>query len=385
VTGTIIEPGSILGVLGGGQLGAMFAGAARRMGYLLAVWDQDPDAPAHRLADHSFTASFADAATREKFSTLVQAVTFEWENVPAELCEWLEQRHGVRPSSAVLRIIQNRIDQKQFLRSNGLPVVPFVGIESPDQLTQAVTRTNIPALCKTATSGYDGKGQWSIRRRSDVDDVANSLGASAKPATRWIVEQLVDFERELSVLVVRGVNGECLTYPVVENIHEGGILRMTLAPSTISSSAAARASDLARHAVALLQGVGVFCVEFFHTADDRLFINEIAPRPHNSGHYTLDACTVSQFEQQVRAVCGGPLGEARQFSPAAMVNLIGADVQAVTSGQGFSDLLSMPGAVLHLYGKTVVRPGRKMGHVTFLADTGEAAAELADRLMKRFA
>ncbi|MDH4237139.1 MAG: hypothetical protein OEV17_07825, partial [Nitrospira sp.] len=149
MTGTIIEPGSILGVLGGGQLGAMFAGAARRMGYLLAVWDQDPDAPAHRLADHSFTASFSDAATREMFSSLVQAVTFEWENVPAELCAWLERRHEVRPSSAVLRIIQNRIDQKQFLQTNGLPVVPFVGIESPDQLAQAVVRINIPAICKT--------------------------------------------------------------------------------------------------------------------------------------------------------------------------------------------------------------------------------------------
>lgn len=384
MTGTIIEPGSILGVLGGGQLGAMFASAARRLGYLLAVWDQDPDAPAHRLADHSFTAPFSDAATREMFSSLVQVVTFEWENVPAELCGWLETRHAVRPSSAVLRIIQDRIDQKQFLQSNGFPVVPFVGIESSDQLAQAVTRTTLPALCKTATSGYDGKGQWSIRRHSDIEAVAQTLGASERLAPRWIVEQLVDFERELSVVVVRGANGECVTYPVVENRHEGGILRMTLAPSAISSSAAARASDLARQAVDSLKGVGVFCVEFFHTTDGRLFINEIAPRPHNSGHYTLDACTVSQFEQQVRAVCGAPLGEARQFSPAAMVNLLGAEIQAVTSGRGFSDLLSMHGAVLHLYGKKVVRPGRKMGHVTFLADTGKAAAELADRLMKRF-
>lgn len=383
MTGTIIEPGSILGVLGGGQLGAMFAGAARRMGYLLAVWDQDPDAPAHRLADHSFTASFSDAATREMFSSLVHAVTFEWENVPAELCAWLERRHEVRPSSAVLRIIQNRIDQKQFLQTNGLPVVPFVGIESPDQLAQAVVRTNIPAICKTATSGYDGKGQWPIRRHSDIDEVAQTLGVSTMPVPRWIVEQLIDFERELSVLVVRGANGECVTYPVVENRHEGGILRMTLAPSTISSHAAARATDLARQAVASLKGVGVFCVEIFHTTDDQLFINEIAPRPHNSGHYTLDACAVSQFEQQVRAVCGAPLGEARQFSPAAMVNLIGAEAQMVTSGQGYSDLLSMPGAVLHLYGKKVVRPGRKMGHVTLLADTGKAAAELAERLLKR--
>jgi 5-(carboxyamino)imidazole ribonucleotide synthase len=385
VTDVTVEPGSILGVLGGGQLGAMFAAAARRLSYRIAVWDQDPDAPAHCQSDHSFTAAFSDLPTRENFSSLVRAVTFEWENVPADLCEWLEQRHRVRPSGAVLRIIQDRMEQKHFLHSNGLPVVPFVGIGAPDQLTEAVKQIGIPALCKTATSGYDGKGQWPIRHNSDVGEVARALRAIEQPAPRWIIERLVEFERELSVLVVRGANGECRTYPVVENRHERGILRMTLAPSTVSVQVAARASDLARQAVALLKGVGVFCVELFHASDDRLFINEIAPRPHNSAHYTLDACTVSQFEQQVRAVCGAPLGEVRQWSPAAMVNLIGAEMQAVTSGQAFKDLLSLPGTVLHLYGKKVVRPGRKMGHVTFLAETLDAAAEPAYRLIARLA
>jgi 5-(carboxyamino)imidazole ribonucleotide synthase len=362
----------------------MFAGAARRMGYLIAVWDQDPDAPAQRLGDYSFTASFSDIGAREKFSNLVQAVTFEWENVPAELCAWLERRHAVRPSSAVLEIIQDRVEQKQFLQSNGLPVAPFVGIESPDQLADAVKHLGIPSICKTATSGYDGKGQWRISQQLDVEEVGRILRTIERPAPRWIIEQVVDFERELSVLVARGPDGDCRTYPVVENRHERGILRMTLAPSTVSSHIAVRSSDLARQAVALLKGVGVFCVELFHTPDDHLFINEIAPRPHNSGHYTLDACTVSQFEQQVRAVCGSPLGEVRQLSPAVMVNLIGAEAQMVTSGLGFNDLLSTPGARLHLYGKKVVRPGRKMGHVTFLADTGEEALELAHRFMIRF-
>jgi 5-(carboxyamino)imidazole ribonucleotide synthase len=383
VSGRIIEPGSVLGVLGGGQLGAMFAGAARRMGYLIAVWDQDPDAPAQRLGDYSFTASFSDIGAREKFSNLVQAVTFEWENVPAELCAWLERRHAVRPSSAVLKIIQDRVEQKQFLQSNGLPVAPFVGIESPDQLADAVKHLGIPSICKTATAGYDGKGQWRISQQLDVEAVGRILRTIERPAPRWIIEQVVDFERELSILVARGPDGDCRTYPVVENRHERGILRMTLAPSTVSSHIAVRSSDLARQAVALLKGVGVFCVELFHTPDDHLFINEIAPRPHNSGHYTLDACTVSQFEQQVRAVCGSPLGEVRQLSPAVMVNLIGAEAQMVTSGLGFNDLLSTPGARLHLYGKKFVRPGRKMGHVTFLADTGEKALELAHRFMMR--
>lgn len=385
MTDVTVEPGSILGVLGGGQLGAMFAAAARRLGYRIAVWDQDPDAPAHRQSDHSFTAAFSDLPTREYFSSLVRAVTFEWENVPADLCEWLEARHWVRPSSTVLRIIQDRVEQKRFLRSNGLPVVPFLAIGSPDQLMEAVEHIGIPALCKTATSGYDGKGQWPLRHDSNVNEVARTLRTIERSVSSWIVEQLVEFERELSVLVVRGVNGECRTYPVVENCHERGILRMTLAPANVSVQVSARASDLARQAVAVLEGVGVFCVELFHTADDRLFINEIAPRPHNSGHYTLDACTVSQFEQQVRAVCGTPLGEVKQWSPAAMVNLIGAEAQAVTSGRGFKDLLSLPGAVLHLYGKKAVRLGRKMGHVTFLAETREAAADPAHQLIARLA
>ncbi len=383
MTEKTLEPGSILGVLGGGQLGAMFAGAARRMGYHVAVWDPDADAPAHHLASHSFTAPFSDAATRAKFSHTVHAVTFEWENVPAELCEWLEQRHQVRPAGAVLRIIQDRIEQKQFLQSRLFPVQPFTTIESPDQLAEAIKKFGAPAVCKTTTSGYDGKGQWTLPQSSDVAQVEQALRTIAKPGLRWILEKFVNFERELSVHVVRGEGGECRIYPIVENRHEQGILRVTLVPSTISSDVAARAADLAGKVVTALNGVGVFCVELFQAAGGDLLINEIAPRPHNSGHYTLDACSVSQFEQQVRVVCGMPLGEARLLSPAAMVNLIGEEVRSVTSSCGFYDLLSIPGAVLHLYGKRVVRPGRKMGHVTFLADRVEVAAERAHQFMKR--
>jgi 5-(carboxyamino)imidazole ribonucleotide synthase len=383
VTDKILEPGSILGVLGGGQLGAMFAGAARRMGYHVAVWDPDVDAPTHHLASHSFTAPFSDAATREKFSHTVHAVTFEWENVPAELCEWLEQRHRVRPAGAVLRVIQDRIEQKQFLQSHRLPAPSFTTIESPDQLAEAVKKLGVPAVCKTATTGYDGKGQWTLRHISDIAPVEQALRTIATPDLRWILERFVNFERELSALVVRRETGECRIYSVVENRHEQGILRMTLAPSTVSSDVAVRAADLAGQAVTALNGVGVFCVELFQAAGGDLLINEIAPRPHNSGHYTLDACSVSQFEQQVRVVCGMPLGEARLLSPAAMVNLIGEEVRAVTSSRGFNDLLSIPGAVLHLYGKRVVRPGRKMGHVTFLAERGEMAAERARQFMER--
>jgi len=383
VTEAILEPGSVLGVLGGGQLGAMFAGTARRMGYRIAVWDPDADAPAHQLASQSVTAPFADRAARERFADTAQAVTFEWENVPAELCEWLERRRRVRPAGAVLRTIQDRIEQKQFLRSHGLPVPTFTAIGSPAQLRDALDRVGTPALCKTTTSGYDGKGQWLLRGSSDIADVEQAMRATARPGLRWILETCVNFERELSVLVVRGDGGECRIYPVVENRHEQGILRLTLVPAAVASEVAARAAELAARAVAALNGLGVFCVELFETGAGDLLINEIAPRPHNSGHYTLDACSVSQFEQQVRVLCGLPLGEIRLLSPAAMVNLLGDEVQSIMSGRGLPDLLSVPEAVLHIYGKRVVRAGRKMGHVTFLADRSEVAADRAHQFMKR--
>lgn len=373
----------MLGVLGGGQLGAMFAEAAGRMGYRVAVWDPDAGAPAHRLAVYSCTAPFSDTAAREAFSQQVHAVTFEWENVPAGLCAWLEQHHRVRPGSAVLRLIQDRIEQKQFFQSCGLPVPAFTSIDSPDQLGRALAAVGLPAICKTATAGYDGKGQWVIRHQSEAAQVQGLLGQTARAGCRWIVETLISFERELSVLVVRDQAGACQTYPVVENRHEHGILRLTLAPASISPAMSMKAAELARGAVTALSGVGVFCVELFQRADGEILINEVAPRPHNSGHYTLDACTVSQFEQQVRVLCGLPLGEVRLCSAAAMVNVIGEEVGHVTAGQGYSDLLAVPGAVLHLYGKRVVRTGRKMGHVTFLADRIEVAAERAAQLIKR--
>jgi 5-(carboxyamino)imidazole ribonucleotide synthase len=379
-----LAPGSMLGVLGGGQLGAMFAGAARRMGYHIAVWDPDPDAPAHRLASSAFSSPFSDPLTREKFSQMVQAVTFEWENVPAELCEWLERDHPVRPASSVLRVIQDRIEQKRFFQSFNLSVPPFVILQSAGDLASAIKTLGLPAICKTAKTGYDGKGQWIIREMSETAQVEAALKV-AKPGMRWILESFIQFERELSVVVVRGADGECRSYPVAENRHEQGILRFTLVPAAIPSDAARQAAELATRAVVALNGIGVYCVELFQRPGGDLLINEVAPRPHNSGHYTLEACSVSQFEQQVRIVSGLPLGEVRLVSAAAMVNLIGDDVDAVTTSEGTQALLSVPGAVLHLYGKRVVRPGRKMGHVTFLADQAELAAQRATQFMSTLA
>jgi 5-(carboxyamino)imidazole ribonucleotide synthase len=379
VTAGVIAPGSVLGVLGGGQLGAMFTVAACRLGYHVAVWDPDPEAPAHRVATHSFPFPFTDQHVLTRFADLVSVVTYEWENVPVELCRALEQRKPVRPSSAILSVIQDRIAQKNFLASHGFSIPPFVGLVSPDQLMSTVRQVGYPALCKTATAGYDGKGQWRISRESEVREVEHAILESARPGMRWIVESLVPFERELSILAVRGADGQSCTYPIVENEHEEGILRTTMAPASGSSSVADQAAALAIQAVDRLEGVGVFCLELFQLSTGELLINEIAPRPHNSGHYTLDVCSVSQFEQQVRAICGMPLGEVRLLSPAVMLNLIGDDAAPLMKGAGCRALLDIPGAVLHLYGKRVIRPRRKMGHVTFFGETLALALDHAKR------
>jgi 5-(carboxyamino)imidazole ribonucleotide synthase len=385
VKAAVIEPGSVLGVLGGGQLGAMFTMAASRLGYRVAVWDPDPDAPAHRIAAHSFPVPFTDQQSLSRFADLVSVVTYEWENIPAELCRALEQRKPVRPSSAVLTVIQNRLGQKTFLASNKFPVPPFVCLASPDRLLSTVRQIGCPVLCKTATSGYDGKGQWRITRESDVREVEQALVQSARSGMRWIVESLVPFERELSILVVRGTDGQSCTYPMAENEHEEGMLRTTKVPAPGSSAVAERAATLATQVIDRLEGVGVFCLELFQLPSGELLINEIAPRPHNSGHYTLDACSVSQFEQQVRALCGMPLGEVRLLSPAVMVNLIGDDAAVVIKGAGCQSLLNIPGAVLHLYGKREIRSRRKMGHVTFLGETLSLALDRAKRFREGLA
>lgn len=380
----VIEPGATLGVLGGGQLGAMFATAARRMGYVIAVWDPDPEAPAHRIADYSLVRPFTDADARTEFTQRVRAVTYEWENVPADLCEQLERDLPVRPSSRVLRVIQDRIEQKTFLRSHGLAVPTFSTLSSPDELGRQ-TMPPYPLVCKTATAGYDGKGQWTIARDEDCPAVRQELARSMRPGSRWILEEWLPFEREVSVLVVRGVDGASRTYPVVENVHEGGILRQTTVPADVTASVAVQVATMAEEAVRTLDGVGVFCVELFLMSDGRVLINEVAPRPHNSGHYSLDACTVSQFEQQVRTLCGLPLGEIRLLSPAVMLNLIGDEVRLATAAPAAQELLGEPGAVVHLYGKRVIRPKRKMGHVSFLASTRAEALTKAASFRARLA
>ena len=367
----------MLGVLGGGQLGAMFTTAAKRLGYRVAVWDPDSDAPALKLAELPLAAPFTDAASLEKFANSITAATYEWENIPAATVQALERRVPVRPAPRILQIIQNRLEQKTFLAGRKIPVAPFQAVTSPDHVTVPDT-VGFPALCKTATLGYDGKGQWRLSGPDDVRRLQHEL--RAQPQHQWIIEQFLPFEKELSVLVVRGADGDRRFYPVVENVHEAGILRTTRVPAAIDPERARQAAALAGSVVDALDGIGVFCIELFLMKDGRFFVNEVAPRPHNSGHYTLDACTVSQFEQQVRAVCGLPLGEAKLLSPAVMVNLIGEDFTKATTDAAIKQFLPKAGAKLHVYGKKSVRPGRKMGHVTFLAEKAGTAWESARTL-----
>jgi 5-(carboxyamino)imidazole ribonucleotide synthase len=383
VNQAVIERGSVLGVLGGGQLGALFTRAAAAHGYRVAVWDPDPDAPAHRLAAHSFATPFTDQATVTRFASAVSAVTYEWENVPAQLCEQLEREKPVRPSGAVLRSIQNRLVQKRFLAGHSFPVPRFVPVADPKDLPDAIRAVGCPAICKTAMAGYDGKGQWKIDEPSAVSRILPSVQASAIPGMQWIVEACVPFERELSMLVARGVDGTMIVYPLVENEHEQGILRTTLVPAMAPSGVFERAEALARAVIARMDGVGLFCLELFLLPDGLLLINEVAPRPHNSGHYTLDACSLSQFEQQVRAVCGLSPEHVQLLSAAAMVNLIGGDIETIRQDAECKRLLELPRTFLHDYGKREIRPRRKMGHVTFLADTRGVACERAQQLHRR--
>ena len=385
-----IDPGAMLGVLGGGQLGAMFAAAARRMGYRVAVWDPDPDAPAFKAADRCLSRPLLAIDATElttglgEFVEGLSAVTFEWENIAAQVPEAIEHYVPVRPGARILKLLQNRFAQKTFLKNRGLPVVPFRGISSPEDLGDN-GELGYPCLCKTATAGYDGKGQWTLAGPDDVGPVQDRLRQqhrSRGEGPPWVLETFLRFEKELSVLVVRGGDGDRRRYPVAENVHEGGILRTTRVPAGVEPAVAEQAMALADAVVTALEGVGVFCVEMFLMPDGRLLINEVAPRPHNSGHYTLDACTVTQFEQQVRALCGLPLGEVRLLCPAVMVNLIGDDLTRAATGDGLADLLRIPGAKLHVYGKASIRSGRKMGHVTFLAEKPEQAWDAALRLQR---
>lgn len=357
-----ILPGETLGVFGGGQLGRMFALAARRMGYRVHVFTPEHDSPAGQVADAVTNAPYDDDAAVARFAQAVRAATFEFENVPASVGTVSAAHTLVRPRGSVLEIAQDRRNEKRFLASRGFPVPRFAVVEREEDIDVALSLTGLPAVLKTATMGYDGKGQRVLRKPHEAHAAWIALGR--KPC---LLEAFVDFAFEVSVVAARDPKGNVRTFPVFENQHTGGILDVTVAPARTGDHTAAEAVDLAGSLLEELNVVGVLCVELFVTAGGRLLVNEIAPRPHNSGHLTLEATLTSQFEQQVRAVAGLPLGDTALLSPAAMANLLG-DVWKGAEPR-WERALKDPGVKLHLYGKGEARPGRKMGHLTALAPT----------------
>lgn len=401
----VIAPGATLGVFGGGQLGRMFTQAAQRLGYRVHVFSSSRDSPAGTVADHEHVGLLSDLRSVASFALGVDVATLEFENVPTESISVAEQHTPVRPGSSVLHTTQHRLREKNFLKGAGIPVGPYASVESLEDLQQAAKTIGLPAVLKTAQMGYDGKGQRLLRESSELAEAWSTLGPGD-----CILEAFVPFTRELSVLVARGIHGESVQYGPIENSHENHILDVSLMPAPLThESVPNKAIAIAKQVADALDAVGLICIELFECADGELLVNEIAPRPHNSGHLTIEACPTSQFEQQVRAITGLPLGPIDQARPAAMANLLGDHLsgrKALAVNQALSENQAEPaeavlaqtegvqaddvagkefsqspdwasalsyGANLHLYGKESPRTGRKMGHLTALAETMEEA------------
>jgi 5-(carboxyamino)imidazole ribonucleotide synthase len=361
-----ILPGATVGVLGSGQLGRMFAIAARRMGYRVHTLSPDEDTPTGQVADVEVKAAYDDLDAVSDFARHVSVVTFEFENVPAPTAEAAARCAPVRPSGSVLHTTQQRIREKSFLTKAGLPVTPYREVRSLDGLERALADLGCPAVLKTAAFGYDGKGQFRITAPDRASEAWNAIGKQEA-----VLEAFIDFECEISVVAARGHNGEFVHYGAIENQHSRHILDVSVAPARVPPRVAEEAVELARCVLEKLDVVGVLCVEFFVAHNESLLINELAPRPHNSGHLTVDACVTSQFEQQLRAVCGLPLGSTEMHRPAAMANLLG-DLWA-SGDPDWAAACAFPSVKLHLYGKLEPRPGRKMGHLTALHQDPEEA------------
>ncbi len=371
----MIEPGAWLGLLGGGQLGRMFTMAAQSMGYRVVVLDPGSHSPAGSVADAHIAADYLDPAGLEALAGRCAAVTTEFENVPADSLRYLARHCVVCPAADSVAVAQDRIAEKQFLVAAGLEVGPYKVVHGVSDLGEGVAHL-LPGILKRSRLGYDGKGQARVQRREELEEAFARLGGEP-----CVLEQLLPLQLELSCVVARGADAAVVDFPVAENQHAGGILDVSIVPARVSAQLRDAARAGARRVAAKLDSRGVLCVEFFVLPDGRLLANEIAPRPHNSGHYSIDACVTSQFEQQVRVLCGMPLGDTGLHGPAVMVNLLG-DLW----GNGpphWEHVLRHPRAKLHLYGKAEARRGRKMGHYTVLADGVEHALQTALEIRER--
>jgi 5-(carboxyamino)imidazole ribonucleotide synthase len=377
VTKTVL-PGSTIGVFGSGQLGRMFAIEARKMGYRVHTFSPETDTPTGQVADIETCASYSDLDAVREFARAVDVVTFEFENVPSTTVEAAAEFVEVHPRGDILHTTQNRLREKTFLSDNGFPVTPFRRVRLVDDLYRACDELGFPAVLKTAGFGYDGKGQAKLEAAHDIEAAFAALDGSEA-----VLEAFVDFEKEISVVCARGRDGSFAHYGAIENSHARHILDISFAPAKVTADIAAEAVEIARSVAEAFEYVGTLCIEFFLTREGKLLINETAPRPHNSGHLTFDACVTSQFEQQLRAVCGLELGSTEYYRPAAMANLLGDLWQ--NGEPDWPSALAGGDVKLHLYGKLEPRPGRKMGHLTSLADTPEAAVDNVVRARKTLA
>ncbi|MBE4907361.1 5-(carboxyamino)imidazole ribonucleotide synthase [Bacillus luteolus] len=354
----ITLPGETIGIIGGGQLGRMMALSAREMGYSIAVLDPTPNSPCGQIADLEITAGFTDIDAIKKLAEVSDVITYEFENIDYETLTWLEQNANLPQGSRLLAITQDRATEKDAISSIGLSVAPYIVVETEQELEDAVQKLQIPCVVKTCRGGYDGKGQYVITKEQDITEAKALL----KNGT-CVVEAWISYTKEISVIVSRNVTGDVKTFPVAENIHVENILHQTIVPARIPNEVAFKAEQMAIQMAREFNMVGTLAVEMFVTADNMIYINELAPRPHNSGHYSIDACETSQFEQHIRAVCNWPLGETTLLKPVVMVNILGEHV-----GPVLQKIQEFEKCKLHLYGKKEAKIKRKMGHLTILGN-----------------
>ncbi|MBQ6554559.1 MAG: 5-(carboxyamino)imidazole ribonucleotide synthase [Firmicutes bacterium] len=369
--------GKRIGIIGGGQLGQMMALEAKKMGFYLIILDPTPDCPAHTVTDGHIIADFDDKAAIRQLAEKCDVMTYEFEHINTEILLELESEgYKIYPTAKSLKIIQNKLTQKQTLAEHGLPVPDFIEIKNTKDMYAAGEEDGYPYMLKTCTGGYVGKGNAVVNSKEETDARYKELGNGSLPL---MAEKMVDFKIETSILACRGLDGQVVIYPVGNNIHKDSILHETIVPADIPETAVKKASECAKKVMEVFLGIGMFCVELFITQDDDVLINEIAPRPHNSGHYTIEGCVTSQFENHIRAVAGLPLGDTSLIRPTVMVNLLGApDSSGKARVYGIYDALSVQGAFVHIYGKSQTKPKRKMGHITVCADSTEKALSLAE-------
>ena len=365
-----------IGIIGGGQLGKMMILEAKKMGFYVTVLDPTLHCPAHTIVDEHIVAEFDDEKAIRTLAEKSDVITYEFEHIGAKILEALEQEGVlVYPTAKSLEIIQNKQDQKEVLQNHGIPVPAFQKVETIEDIAKAAEDFGYPLMLKSATGGYDGKGNYLIHTKEEIEAGYTALGKGTLPL---MAEKFFPFTMEISVLACRSAQGETAVYPVAENIHHDNILFETRVPAHISSQQTKEAMELAKQVMEVFQGVGMFCVEMFVGASGDLAVNEVAPRPHNSGHYTIEGCFTSQFEQHIRAVTGLPLGDSGLLRPCVMRNVLGEGQEGPAQVLGASECLKIKGVTLHVYGKEISKPKRKMGHITVLADTLEEALVKAE-------